>query len=348
MLTQATFTNFTALPNDTWRFASGINLIVGENGLGKSHALKAMYSLLKTNAHMDLTKSVLEKRYAEKLVAVMRPETLGRLVKRRQGRGRCEIALHMHESQHDAAVAFASNAKNQVELLKLPRERLCQSPAYLPSRELVTLCPWFVPLYDNYHLEFEETWRDTVSLLGNPSLKGPREKRASALLAPLEDAMGGKVAVDNATGRFYLQVAGEGRMEISLVAEGLRKMAMLARLISTGTLLEQGYLFWDEPETNLNPRLIKTIAAAIVAIARGGVQVFIASHSLFLLREIDMLLSGKALGKVERRWFALYKDGEGETQLEQSDVAEGIANLVLLDEELAQSDRYLASEGAHD
>jgi predicted ATPase len=35
-------------------------------------------------------------------------------------------------------------------------------------------------------------------------------------------------------------------------------MAMLARLISTGVLLEQGYLFWDEPETSLNPKLIKT------------------------------------------------------------------------------------------
>ncbi|MFO1416253.1 MAG: hypothetical protein U1F28_03715 [Acinetobacter sp.] len=38
-----------------------------------------------------------------------------------------------------------------------------------------------------------------------------------------------------------------------LIAEGLRKLAMLARLISTGTLLEQDYLFWDEPETNLSP-----------------------------------------------------------------------------------------------
>lgn len=39
-------------------------------------------------------------------------------------------------------------------------------------------------------------------------------------------------------------------MEMPLVAEGLRKVAMLARLIATGTLLEQGYLFWDEPETS--------------------------------------------------------------------------------------------------
>jgi predicted ATPase len=347
MLNKATFSNFTTLPNDTWAFSTGINLIVGENGLGKSHVLKALYALMKTNAPAaDLSKSALEKRYADKLVAVMRPETLGRLVKRKQGRERCEIALTMSDSQHDTAIGFASNAKTQVEVLTQPRAALPHSPAFLPTRELVTLCPWFLPLYDNYHLEFEETWRDTVSLLGNPSLKGPREKRAAALLVPLEEAMGGQVLVDNANGRFYLQIAGEGRMEMTLVAEGLRKVAMLARLISTGTLMEQGYLFWDEPETNLNPRIIKTLAASIVAIATSGVQVFIASHSLFLLREIDMLLATKPHHNVPRRWFSLYKNNAGDTQLEQSDAIEGIKNLILLDEELAQSDRYLANEGA--
>jgi predicted ATP-binding protein involved in virulence len=34
--------NFTTLPNDTWRFASGLNVVVGENGLGKTHLLKLL------------------------------------------------------------------------------------------------------------------------------------------------------------------------------------------------------------------------------------------------------------------------------------------------------------------
>ncbi|QEP43567.1 ATP-binding cassette domain-containing protein [Ectothiorhodospiraceae bacterium BW-2] len=288
MIKSCSFTNFAALPSAIWQFSSGVNVIVGENGLGKSHLLKAIYALLKINEETQLTKNTLEKRYAEKLVAVMRPESLGRLVKRKQGRGRCEIALTMHNSRGNVAIAFASNAKSQVDIVTLPSEELDHPTVFLPKRELITLSPWFVPLYDNYHLEFEETWRDTVSLLGNPALKGSREKIAAALLTPLEEAMGGKVVVDQASGRFYLHITGEGRMEIGLVAEGLRKLAMLARLISTGTLLGQGYLFWDKPETNLNPRLIKSIAEVIVALAHNGVQIFIASHSLFLLREIDM------------------------------------------------------------
>ena len=35
---------------------------------------------------------------------------------------------------------------------------------------------------------------------------------------------------------------------------------MLARLIATGMLVDRGCLFWDEPETNLNPQLIRGVA----------------------------------------------------------------------------------------
>ena len=115
---------------------------------------------------------------------------------------------------------------------------------------------------------------------------------------------------------------------------------MLARLISTGVLLEQGYLFWDEPEANLNPKLIKMLAKVILALAEQGIQIFIASHSLFLLREIEVLVRDEY--KVPRRYFGLSL-GEDGTVLEQADELEDIQTLVLLDEELEQADRYLGS-----
>lgn len=341
MLRQAEFQNFTCIPNATWNFASGINVIVGENGLGKSHVIKALYALLKVQADAkDLSKATLEKAYAEKLVSVFRPESLGRLAKRRQGRERCELSLVLSKQEYGCKIGFATNAKTQVDVIDAPTKALSQSPAFLPTRELVTLCPWFLPLYDNYHLEFEETWRDTVSLLGNPALRGPREKDVSRLLAPIEAAMGGNIVVDSKSGRFYLQAAGEGRMEMPLVAEGLRKLAMLARLISTGTLLRQGYLFWDEPETNLNPKLIKTLAASIAAVAASGVQVFIATHSLFLLRELEMLMAEPTRSTSSSRWFALFAKDDA-IRLEQADQVDDIQHLVMLEEELAQSDRFM-------
>lgn len=344
MLQSAKFQSFTTVPNAEWRFAAGLNVIVGENGVGKSHVLKAIYALLKVQSgkSVDTSKAMLEKAYADKLVGVMRPESIGRLVKRKQGRDRCEITLEMKAAPKSSGIAFATNAKSQVEVTKVPRERLDLPPVYLPTRELVTLCPWFVPLFDNYHLEFEETWRDTVSLLGAPSVKGPREKKVALLLAPLEEAMGGKVSVDTQTGRFYLQVP-SGRMEMPLVAEGIRKLAMLARLISTGVLLEQGYLFWDEPETNLNPKLIKTLAQSILHLANAGIQIFIATHSLFLLRELDILTTEKTFKKTPCRYFSLKRVADT-VMLEQGDRVDDLQTLVLLDEALEQSDRFLNEE----
>lgn len=341
MLQHAKLTNFTTLPDAVMEFASGINVIVSENGCGKTHILKALYSVLNVNASNELTKTSLQKAYAEKLIGTFRPESLGRLVKRRQGRERCEVALTMADHRQNSELSFASNAVNSVQVAAAPVASLEQLPVYLPTRELITLCPWFINLFDNYHLEFEETWRDTCSLLGAPSVKGPREKIVADLMRPLEEAMGGKVLVEPTTGRFYLQQSGQGKVEMSLVAEGLRKLAMLARLISTGVLLDKGYLFWDEPESNLNPKLIRVLAKVILALAKQGIQIFIATHSLFLLRELDLLCRSQ-FATVERRFFGLSQTDDG-VVLEQADELEGIQTLVLLDEELEQSDRYLGN-----
>ena len=343
MLKSAEFQSFTTVPNGVWQFADGLNVIIGENGLGKSHVLKALYTMLKVQSGRpeDLFKSNLEKAYAEKLVRVMRPESLGRLVKRKQGRARCEIRLVMKQGKESSEIGFASNAKSQVEVLKAPETALTRSPVYLPTRELMTLCPWFLNLYDNYHLEFEETWRDTVSLLGAPSVKGPREIRAAQLIAPLEQAMGGKVEMDAPSGRFYLRVTGEGSMEMPLVAEGIRKFAMLARLINTGVLLGHGYLFWDEPETNLNPKLMRTLAQCIVHLADQGIQVFIATHSLFLLREFEILLANRdRRERVEARYFGLHLQEQTVALTQSSDLSD-IGPVTTLDESLKQSDRFL-------
>lgn len=89
--------------------------------------------------------------------------------------------------------------------------------------------------------------------------------------------MGGAIILDK-NGRFYLKNE-SGRFEMPLVAEGQRKLAMLARLIATGVLLDRGFLFWDEPEANLNPLLIKQVARSIVSLSQAGIQVFIATHS---------------------------------------------------------------------
>lgn len=337
MIDTATIHNFGPLPNGEYRFAPGLNVIVGENGLGKSHLLKLLYSVLKVNADAkDLTKTTLATAYADKLKNVFRPDDLGRLVKRKQGRQKCEIGLRMDEDSRNCAFAFATQAKSSVQVDTVPQAPPQQALAYIPTRELVTLCPWFTDLYHNYHVPFEETWYDTVSLLGSPTVKGPREKVVAQLLQPLEAAMGGSVAVDTVSGRFYLNMPGEGKMEMPVVAEGIRKLAMLARLISTGMLLDKGYLFWDEPESNLNPKLIKVVAVCILHLCQQGIQVFVATHSYFLLKELEILSRQM---NVVQRYLGLSRADDGAVQLEQTDRLNTLHTLVALDEELAQYDR---------
>ncbi|RKZ76305.1 MAG: ATP-binding protein, partial [Candidatus Parabeggiatoa sp. nov. 1] len=176
-------------------------------------------------------------------------------------------------------------------------------------------------------------------LLGAPLLKGSRKKVVKELLQPLEKTMDGSVILKN--GRFYLNLAGTGNIEMPLLAEGLRKLAMVAILISTGSLLEKSVLFWDEPETNLNPKLIRLVASTILHLCNSGIQVFVATHSLFLVRELEILSANKPFKEVKQRYFALEHTEPG-VNVHQGHSIEEVEPLVLLDEELQQSDRFMA------
>lgn len=332
-----TLDNFSILPNATLEFSSGLNIIVAENACGKSHLLKIIYCLLAVTANekQRLVKTDLQKSFADKLSYVFRPDSLGRLVKRRQGRNRADVALLFNSGEKNQ-IDFSTNSSSQVNIQELITSHN-DIPAFIPTRELITLCPWFISLYHHNQIPFDETWYDTCQLLGLPISKGAKEKQVKQLLKPLEEAMGDTVKTDS-SGRFYL-----GNVEASLVAEGVRKLMMLAHLVSTGALLGKGYLFWDEPEANLNPRLIKTVAKTIFELSQSNIQIFITTHSLFLLRELE-ILQAQAKNKNTKsdfRYFALNKDNNNEVILQQTSDLYDIEKLVVLDESLAQSERYM-------
>lgn len=350
MLQSLSIKNFTAFADTNLRFSNGLNVFVGENGVGKSHLLKLPYAVMRALAEPRLearhTKSTLQRAIGEKLVNVMRPETLGRLARRQRGRQRCEVALTLGRPRAKVAFSFATQTQFDVVLDEYPTERFRRIPVFLPTRELLSIYPGFSALYDSRHLEFEESWRDTCQLLGAPTLKGPRETDARALLTPVEELMGGRLVLDK-NGRFYLRTR-QGSMEMPLVAEGVRKLGMLARLVATDSLTSRTSLFWDEPETNLNPKLIKGVAEAILQLVARDVQVLVATHNLFLLREFEILHASPRFNQLSCRYFALAHPPQGRQSdsragiiVEQGDAVEDVDPLVLLDEELHQSDRYL-------
>ncbi|MDB9435723.1 AAA family ATPase [Dolichospermum lemmermannii CS-548] len=347
MLNNLNIKNFTVFPSANLQFSKYLNVIVGENGSGKTHLLKVAYSALATSweesrkpTSSTPTKALMQTRLADKLINVFRPESLGRLARRKQGRERCDIKLLFEDKQFNFEFSFSTNSKTEVLIEKVPKGWLDTSPAYIPTRELLSIFPNFVSVYEGHYLEFEETWRDTCILLGAPLQRGTKEKRIQELLAPLETSMGGSIELDK-NGRFYLKNE-RGRFEMPLIAEGQRKLAMLARLIATGVLMDKGFLFWDEPEANLNPLLIKQVAQSIVSLSKIGIQVFIATHSLFLLRELEILMTDKQNIELNSRFFGLHFSDDG-VVVNQGDTIDEIGDITTLDEELAQSDRFISS-----
>ncbi len=47
-------------------------------------------------------------------------------------------------------------------------------------------------------------------------------------------------------------------------------------------------LFWDEPETNLNPKLFGQVIDVLLKLQRVDVQIFLATHDYVILAEIDL------------------------------------------------------------
>lgn len=353
MLRSLAVSKFTVFPEAMFEFASGLNVVVGENGAGKSHVLKLAYSVIDVIAQFDVgtsstppTKAFFQAGLAEKLVGVFMPDDLGRLVRRGgEGRRGCSVRCEFDQGPEQALqFSFNLGSKTAVTLQQIPTRMVdVPFPVFLPTRELLTISPGFAALYKTTHLPFEETWRDVCLLLEAPLARGPRAKRIRELLEPLEAAMGGKVEQD-ASGRFYLKSTATGvRTEMYLVAEGIRKLAMVARLIATGSLVDVGALFWEEPESNLNPKMIKVVARVILHLCQNNIQVFLASHSLFLLRELDILLQTAEFKGTDARFFGLHP-GEDGTVLRQGGTIDDIGPIDALDEELSQSDRYLNAQ----
>lgn len=90
----------------------------------------------------------------------------------------------------------------------------------------------------------------------------------------------------------------------------MRKLALLWVLIQNGTLQGGSALFWDEPEANLNPKVMGTLVEILLELRRLGVQIFISTHDYVLLKEFDL----QAKLSDEVRFHALFRDAEGGLQ----------------------------------
>ena len=156
---------------------------------------------------------------------------------------------------------------------------------YIPVKEMLANAPGFRSLYAQREIHFEEIYPDILDRAYLPIPRGRRGNNVNNLLETLQNHMEGRVSVRDEA--FFLRDR-QGFLEFTLLAEGLRKLGLLSVLIRNGSLLEGSVLFWDEPETNLNPELYFPVIQTILKLQRMGVQIFLATHDYVILKEIDL------------------------------------------------------------
>jgi len=290
MIKKIKFEKFTAFDSLDIDFSPGINVFIGENGTGKTHILKTIYSAC------DITKS--KKGFADKINDVFYPSAkqIGRLVKRSTTsiKGSVEIKRVVKEQEMSLKLSLTNHTMTPKKAkisgtYKQWMETQMES-VYIPVKDMMANAAGFRSLYAMRNLHFEEVYADIIDRAFLPALKGPTENKRRKILDILQQAMDGKVILKNE--EFFLKNK-QGELEFTLLAEGFRKLGLLWLLIQNGTLLSGSSLFWDEPETNLNPRLMKTVVDILIELQRLGVQIFISTHDYVLLKEFDLAVNSK-------------------------------------------------------
>jgi ABC-type branched-subunit amino acid transport system ATPase component len=324
-------TEFSVFEKAEFEFCPGINVIIGANSTGKSHLMKLLYAGHRVAegavaARPPLTDEVFNHQLAEKLAGVFKPEegAIGRLRHRRLGRGSAGVAIETNEGTLSFWLSSLGNLTVQ------ERSWAPATPAvFLPSREVLAMYEGFVAAYEARELSFDETYYDTCKALAASQLRGPRGTRAAELLGPILAALGGGVRLMG--NRFYV-IQENGTFEAHLVAEGLRKIASVAHLIANGSLVENGLLLWDEPEANLNPRLISQVVEFLQAFARRGVQVFLASHDYLLTQKLSLVAEHPSQqDAVAMKFFSLFREGNA-VQVESAPTLAGLERNPILQE----------------
>ena len=295
-ITRIELERFTAFEKLDINFSPGMNVFIGENGTGKTHLLKVMYAAC--DAGFKKTG------ITDKLIKICLPSNgdLGRLVHRKKTLTQCNIKIYQNKIH--VHVTFESNHKGHIAASENEKGDWDKSPiksAYIPVKEILSNAPGFRSLYHQREVHFEEFYDDILNLAYLPQLRRPFSKEIQIMLNLLEDIMGGGVTIKGE--EFFLN-SKQGNIEFSLLAEGFRKLGLLWLLLCNGSIRKGSVLFWDEPESNLNPKLYGPLINILLELQRQGVQIFIATHDYVILKELDLRLkeSDKIL------FHSLYKD----------------------------------------
>lgn len=338
MITHLQLKNFTAFTELAIDFSPGINIVIGENGTGKTQLLKAVLVLSGT----EVCSEQADEQLARKLCRLYQPLSgqVGEL--RRTGtRGKSVLKGTLASGQVITAKFYGKDtaAKVTAAIGSAPEPAI-----FIPTKEVLSLVrgltaeqpdlPTIERIFDDGYLDLaNQLVKEGVSDL---NAKVQLDPRFASIVPRLANLIDGQYLLEN--GRFVFEAgryvekdaatrskaqhaqmyqdstewrfvpSSKQHLSSGMTAEGFRKIGVLQRLLSNGSLNPgtTGPLLWDEPESNLNPKLMKDLVHVLLELARNGQQIILATHDYVLLKWFDLLMDK---GKGDQvRFFSLYRD----------------------------------------
>ena len=255
------------------QFGDGINILIGENGMGKTTLLKMIYAALQYSIENQTSGKELIHFFSNNLKDFSQMKY--------PGKEKDTCYYEISDGQH----FFKDYLTKKNGIVSEGWKGLNIQSVFIPTTEMLSHSKGFLAMNQKYNMPFDET---QIDIIVNASL--PETKKVSQsceiILKEISDVINGKVVQEDDT--FYI-VKNDGRkIDFSLEAEGMRKLGLLWKLIRNGLLEKDSVLLWDEPEANLNPELYPLVANILLALQKNGVQIFLATHSYNFAKYLEI------------------------------------------------------------
>lgn len=330
MINQIHIENFTCFTNKDLTFSKGINIFIGKNGTGKTHIMKCLAASMKANQLFYQSTSKTKDKYgellADKLMGYFKPDTLGHLVNKYSS---SSASIQIMFDSNTLSYSFGEKAS----LVKTDNNTYIEQPhfIYIPPREVFSLFEGFISLYERREISFDETYLDLAKAMDAAPLKNEALKEAKEMIKPILEKWNLDVIKNG--NRFYIVDDGK-QYEAHLVAEGLRKVATIIYLCINGELKKNSILFWDEPESNLNPTLISIIVDLLLILAKEhGIQIFLSTHDYLLSHKLSLMAEYNQAQSPDMKFFSMYKGKENHNvEIETANALIDIQNNPILQE----------------
>ena len=257
------------------KFGNGINVIIGENGVGKTSLLKMIYAATQwsnTNVNTGKTKDLLHYFSSN----ITNDEDLKNFDSKEDF---CYFKVTDGEHKFEYSLSHKGIFDYQQWL------GLNIQSVMIPTTEMLSHSRSFLALNEKFNMPFDGT---QVDIIVNASL--PETRKIPDNIVPILDKISavidGTIIFEN--DMFYVLKKDGRKTEFSLEAEGLRKLGLLWKLIRNGLLEKGSILLWDEPEANLNPELYPLVADILLELQKSGVQIFVATHSYNFAKYLEI------------------------------------------------------------